>query len=372
MSSSIEFKLPHDPLTALDATRAPSPVAVHLLRQELYANSRAIFMDGGQHGHLGLVMPVADFTTLTGAAYIAPVYPDVPDYHLQPDVATRQEWEASYKQHMIDANVAKALSNHLVQIIIQAVPTTYLAILADAVHGYAEVTPQQMLAHLMDTFGTIEPEDLEENLDRLRAPWNPSTSIHEIFTTAKQCGEFAAIGDDPISEPAMVRTLATKFEKSGVFGTEIREWNNKPKADKTLVNLRAHFLQADKNRLRSDRHLKDTLAANEATGIPLNPDNPPPTTHSWCWTHGYSTNKKHTSATCNKPAPGHCTDATSSHPKGGNMRIARPYQPKDPAKKAKATEAKATAAAAQAAMIGEAVKAALAAFIAEQARTQAL
>jgi hypothetical protein len=170
-------------------------------------------MDGFQHGHLGLVMPVAEFTALTGAAYIAPVYPDVPDYHVQPDAATRQEWEASYKHRMIDANVAKALSNHLVKLITQAVPNTYLAILRDTVHGYAEVTPQQMLNHLMDTFGTIEPEDLEENMHRLRAPpWNPSTSIHEVFAMAKNCGQFAALGDDPISEPAMVRTLATTFE----------------------------------------------------------------------------------------------------------------------------------------------------------------
>jgi hypothetical protein len=240
MTATTDFQLPHDPLTALDNTRAPTPEGVHLLRQELYTNSRSIFMDGFQHGHLGLVMPVADFTLLTGNAYVPPVYPDVPDYHLQPDVATRQEWEASYKQHMIDANVAKALSNHLVKLIIKAVPNMYLATLADAVHGYAEVTPQEMLAHLMETFGTIEPEDLEANLERLRAPWNPSTSIHEVFTTAKHCGQFAALGDDPISEPAMIRTLATKFEKSGVFGTEIREWNNKPKADKTLVSLKAH------------------------------------------------------------------------------------------------------------------------------------
>ena len=62
--------------------------------------------------------------------------------------------------------------------------------------------------------------------------------------------------------------------------------------------------------------------------------------------------------------------------KGGNPRVARNSfrQQQDPAKKAQAAKAKATAAAAQAAadaaIIGEAVKAALAALMAEQSRTQ--
>ena len=142
MSSITEFRLTHDPLTALDPLQDPSPAAVHLLRKELYANSRSIFKDGGVHGHLGIVMPTAEFTTLTGAAYVSPIYPDIPQYHNEPDVAVRQEWEASYKQQVIDANLATALRNRLVALIIQAVPHTFSAKLEDAVHGFAVVTPR--------------------------------------------------------------------------------------------------------------------------------------------------------------------------------------------------------------------------------------
>ena len=171
---------------------------------------------------------------------------------------------------MIDANVATGLSTYLVKLILQAVPNTYLATLADSVHGYAEVSPKQMLAHLMETFGTIEPEDLKENLKRLKAPWNPATSIHEVFTTAKLCGQFATLGDDPISEPAMVRSLATKFERSGVFGTEIKDWNNKPKAEKNLANLTKHFIQADKISLRQNHpgHISSQCRHGPTPGDP--------------------------------------------------------------------------------------------------------
>lgn len=379
MSTTTEFKLPHDPLTALDATRAPTPVAVHLLRQELYANSRSIFQEGGQYGHLGIIMPTPDYITLAGAAYIPPEYPDVPQYHLEADAAARQEEEANYKQDIINYNVASNLSNHLVKLIIQAVPPTYIATLKHAVHGYAEVTPQRMLAHLMNTFGAIEPEDLEANLANLRAPWNPSTCIHEVFANAQLCDQIATLGGDPISQATMVRSLATKFEKSGVFGTEVKDWNNKAAHDKNMANLTTHFIQADKNRLRSEKHLKDTLAANEATAI--RDQGKENTQYYYCWTHGRCTNPKHTSGTCQFPGPGHINDATLSNQKGGCADIFKPFQGRrenrkdrenrktkqTPEAKEAATKAKEAAEAAkQAALMTAAIKAAMAAIRAEQ------
>ena len=41
----------------------------------------------------------------------------------------------------------------------------------------------------------------------------------------------------------------------------------------------------------------------------------------YCWTHGLGKNKTHTSATCNKPAEGHKTDATLDNMMGGCTTI---------------------------------------------------
>jgi hypothetical protein len=66
------FTLMHDPLTPIEGK--PTPEAVCKLRQELYANVRSLptDLDRGQHGHLGLLMPDADYLALAGAAYILP------------------------------------------------------------------------------------------------------------------------------------------------------------------------------------------------------------------------------------------------------------------------------------------------------------
>ena len=39
---------------------------------------------------------------------------------------------------------------------------------------------------------------------------------------------------------------------------------------------------------------------------------------AYCWTHGFTTNANHTSATCNRPKKGHDTTATGRDRKGGN------------------------------------------------------
>jgi hypothetical protein len=78
------FKFQFDPLTPLDPNEEPTPVAIHNLIAEVYANAGDVKADlgGGQQGHLGLVMPEVEYLTLLGAEpYNFPVQrPDIPDY----------------------------------------------------------------------------------------------------------------------------------------------------------------------------------------------------------------------------------------------------------------------------------------------------
>ena len=43
----------------------------------------------------------------------------------------------------------------------------------------------------------------------------------------------------------------------------------------------------------------------------------------YCWTHGATRNKDHTSKTCSRPAEGHKTEATLFNMMGGNNSIQR-------------------------------------------------
>jgi hypothetical protein len=44
-----------------------------------------------------------------------------------------------------------------------------------------------------------------------------------------------------------------------------------------------------------------------------------PSASNYCWTHGYTAGKTHTSLTCNTPKPGHKTEATRADNMGGSQ-----------------------------------------------------
>ncbi len=92
---------PHPKLTPIVST--PNNTALKHLTKELYANARAIpsTRGGGGHGHLGLIMPAAEYLVVTGVAFQLPAHPSyrhtlglhqsIPLAQMQPSVKKRSE-----------------------------------------------------------------------------------------------------------------------------------------------------------------------------------------------------------------------------------------------------------------------------------------
>jgi len=147
-------------------------------------------------------------------------------------------------------------------------------------------------------------------------------------------------------------------------------WHIKPVANQTLVEFRDHFTNKNKEPLRklttsqlgfhtanaatsgTQLSLADTMTEHSAnaaismqrsppqTTIPCTPRTPTPHVITddgvnmfYCWTHGLGFNPTHTSATCDKPASGHCLTATATSMQGGkNIIQARGYRRRTEAK----------------------------------------
>jgi hypothetical protein len=328
------FTLPHDPLTPLDPKQQPTPFAMQRFRAEIYANCRAVtgIVHGGHYGHLGMAMPPAEYSALAhvgaGGAYDLPVRPPRIDFTGM-SVIQREDAKATFAEEMDDYNDSWSLQHQLKKLMLDAIPEVYINRLKDRQHNFAEVTVRTILDHMMTRYGTIRPEDLEANLKRMDQPWDPDTNIQSVFDNAAECRAFAAEGQDAISDPTYIRRVLEVFRKSGVFSNDIRDWNLKPEADKTIAELKVHFLRADQQRRANEPTLKHTLAA-KASGTVSDTvaEKTQPTTSNgpirhYCWSHGLGLNPDHTSATCTNPAPGHIRDATLANMKGGNNTIRR-------------------------------------------------
>jgi hypothetical protein len=315
--------LPHDPLTPLDPHNTPTPDAVRLLRRELYANAQAIptTLGGGQFGHLGLIMPDAEFSTLSPTPYALPILPPLPIYDGATAVA-RDAMKDAYKTAMDTYVEAHAIQNHLKALILKAVPNLYISEFDDATMGYATTTPKQLLAHLIGTYGCITAKELEANLERIMANWNPDTPIETVFTNGTKCRQFAADGGDPISDKAYVRILVKIFRASGVLDKAVADWERKPETEQSVANALAYFKSENTYRLDEQKAMKRVLTANTA----ITNQRPAPTSAGtvdealagfgwgYCWTHGLGSRPSHK---CHKPAEGHHHNATMEDRKGG-------------------------------------------------------
>jgi hypothetical protein len=183
----------------------------------------------------------------------------------------------------------------------------------------------------MTNYGRLTAEDLQDNLNQMSKPWDPDTPIETIFNNIAECRQLAEAGGDPITEQTAVRTILQAFHNSSLFEHAVCEWLNKPEAEKNLRNIRAHFQEANRIRIKDNptKRSEKAFATKEKAGT--SPNDKPVTELAvnasqgryYCWTHGGTYNKNHTSKTCTKKAEGHNCEATFENMLGGNNTLQR-------------------------------------------------
>jgi hypothetical protein len=303
-------EVPHDPLLKLDAVHEPTPNTVLNLRTQIYDNASAIptYLAGGAHGHLGLVMPAAAYQRIVpNQPYELPDLPEVPDYNNVDGPDQRAAWEATYTANLRDYNEAHGLHLQLKKQFLAAVPHCYLHRFYDRTHGFSRAALRDMLEHLVDTYGVIDQDALEDNMRRLATPWDPTTNIVEVFTRGSDCRAFAADGNDPITDAHYMRILLQTFKDSGVFARAIEAWETKLPGEQTVAAMEVHFTLFNKRRRKDDASMKTTLSANAVTDPTTGTVNVLHAGWKYCWSHGLC---NHTGTNCNTPSPGHVPDAT--------------------------------------------------------------
>ena len=353
--------LPNEELTKLEADVQPTAVMIRTIQRQLYANARSVpsSLGGGNLGHLGLVFEAADYLNLQPPAhpevpevpavvgpplipripaipavirhaFVMPAMPAVPDYtgKTGPQVANAK---ADYVTALQVYNTAHSLEKQLKNQIIKAVPRLFIGELEHPAHGYALVTVCEILTHLMTNYGKLNAEDLQDNLNQLGKPWDLDMPIETVFNNVAECRLLAKEGGDPITEHTAVRTILQAFNNSNLFEHAVREWRNKPEADKTINNIRIHFKEANRRRLKDNptKRSEKAFATKEKAGTTPNATQvTEPAVNAnqgryYCWTHGGTYNKNHTSKTCTKKAEGHNCEATFENMLGGNNTLQR-------------------------------------------------
>jgi hypothetical protein len=202
------FNFPHQDLTPMESNTRPTPRAVRILRTEVYANLCSVSsnLGGGGHGHLGMVMPPAEYQGISigGVAYVPPPgAPQVPVFTGTAAVVAGQQ--ENYQRELQDWEQYRELHAQIKAQMIKVIPKSYISVLSHAQLGYANTTLRAIMNHLLMKYGTIKDSDMRTNMKHLTAAWDPDTPIETVFTNGTFCCDFAEEGDDPISDATYTR-----------------------------------------------------------------------------------------------------------------------------------------------------------------------
>ena len=238
--TTVTIKFPKEELTPFPIESTPTSNTVNTLIKEIYSNAVSIPspQGGGQHGHLGIVMPAADYLGLGGGVvpWVNPVDPGplvAPGGAAAVIANATAAWEEEKRIFHTFVLVKTTIKNQ----ILKAVPDVYLNALAHPMLGFANVEPNQMLAHLLATYGTITTEDLKENEALLTAPWDINQPTETVFDRAVKVQAFAQ-PHEPIADGTVVRKILEVFEQSGVLADACKDWTKKTRPQHVA---KAHF-----------------------------------------------------------------------------------------------------------------------------------
>jgi hypothetical protein len=360
-TASIAQSFPITTITPIaNILHRPSYASLRIAQTELNSNAASVHsnLGGGEHGHLVLTIPTAEYLILTeDTPFNIPENPPAQPIH--PAGATISVITEANRQHLEAKQIFKtyhAVDQALRKQVLAAVPDVYTRALKHATTGYGNITSLQLLTHLWTNYGTITQLELDENQLRMQRPWNPPTPVEALFNQLTEGIAFAAAGDEALSNTQVIRIGYNLISKTGLFELPCHEWRQKSAATKTMNAFQTHFRDADQDRLST----ATTATAgyhNSANLIENSPTPAAPTTmtndelinaavqkqvaialaamqvtpapaaaprntgqRSYCWTHGGTRNLRHTSQTCRYPATGHQTTATVTDKMGGSTK----------------------------------------------------
>ena len=195
-----------------------------------------------------------------------------------------------------------------------------------------------MITFLFGRFGTMNDADMTKLEDSMRQPWDPNTEqIEALFARADQAQQIAA-AVDPISNHKYIRKLKGVITKTGIFNTEITEWDSRMPAHQTKDHFKefwtnkfcAYISSPEFTQAQTAQQAGYNAQENQPAVVPQVANNPQVSVQldngrtircGWCSTHGMTWNPQHNSRTCRNKGPNHNDEATIVNMLGGNNKI---------------------------------------------------
>jgi hypothetical protein len=220
----------------------PTNKDLTILEKELIAILANIptTLGGGNHGHAGILMDPARYLLTAGIPFVNPANPGNYPAGVAGNAAAgaRARAEAQHKEEVKEYETFQGVTQATKDIIMEAVDHEYLLEIEDEILGFLNETPISIMNHLRNRGGTLDFADTKTLLAERDGEWDASEVPQIYFNRVEKAIQGltrAGINSD-LNER---RDMALFYLKAtGEFDAAVREWENKPAADKTWQNIK--------------------------------------------------------------------------------------------------------------------------------------
>ena len=228
-------------------------------------------LGGGNHGHVGVIMDPTEYNTMTGGtAFVNPVNPGIYPAGLAVNAAagTRARAEAEHKELINQFETFEGVRLGTKDLILEAVDNEYLSEIEHDTLGYLNVTPRQMIGHLLTRGGALDFADTKDLLAERDGEWNVTENPQLYFNRVEKA--IKGLTRNGINSDLNERKDIALFhlKATGEFDAAVREWEAKPAADKTWANIKtfitAEYAKENKQNKLSAKHFKANAIQEQA------------------------------------------------------------------------------------------------------------
>jgi hypothetical protein len=131
-------------------------------------------------------------------------------------------------------NVYQALK----KLILEAYDNMYTSQLEDYVLQYANRSALEILMHLKQTYGFINPTQLAENYNKMTAPINFQDPIETLFKQIEDGVRYANTGMQPYMEAQYVSIAFILILNTGGIPDACRDWKRRTPVSQTWAGFR--------------------------------------------------------------------------------------------------------------------------------------
>jgi len=108
--------------------------------------------------------------------------------------------------------------------------------------GYTHCTIPDIFQHLYKSYGKITDNDILDNMESMKAQWDPDTPIEMLYKQIEDGTEYASLAGITIPNKEKVAIAYKLIYQIGELPLACKDWRNKLDSDKTWDNFKTHFI----------------------------------------------------------------------------------------------------------------------------------